>query len=213
MNTIQPLSHSRDPRQHAFTLLELLVVVVIIGILAALLLPAISRAKRGALNITCINHLKQLGIATRLYAEDQDGKFPVAESLPSNPANPQKPKPRISDILGPYAGKVATTNVPASVFKCPGDNDWFFETEGSSYQWNEWLNGRRIDVGEVNSVGGIAVSNGVVLWNTNFALAHASETTPLLVDYDDFHPRPPKSGKNVVYVDSHATTFAPPPLP
>jgi prepilin-type processing-associated H-X9-DG protein len=140
-------------------------------------------------------------------------KLPVAEPLPSNPANPQNPLPRISDVLGPYAGKVATTNATPSVFKCPCDEAWFFEAEGSSYQWNEWLNGQRIDLGEASSGGGIAISNGVVLWQINFTLAHANETTPLLVDYDDFHPRPPKSGRNVVYMDGHAATFVPPPLP
>jgi prepilin-type processing-associated H-X9-DG protein len=108
---------------------------------------------------------------------------------------------------------MATTNATTSVFKCPCDKAWFFEAEGSSYQWNEWLNGRRIDRGEVSSGHGIAVSNGVVLWETNFTLAHANETTPLLVDYDDFHLRPPKSGRNVVYMDGHAATFVPPPLP
>ena len=213
MHTTHIPLHSGDPRQHAFTLVELLVVIAIIGILAALLLPALSRAKRQALNITCVSQLKQLGIATRLYAEDNGGKLPVAEPLPSNPENPQNPLPRISGVLGPYAGKAATTNVTASVFKCPSDKAWFFEAEGSSYQWNEWLNGKRIDLGEVNSGHGIAVSNGVVAWETNFTIAHAAETTPLLVDYDDFHPRPPKSGRNVVYMDGHAATFVPPPLP
>ncbi len=213
MNTTHLPSHSRDPRQHAFTLVELLVVIAIIGIFAALLLPALTRAKRKALNITCLSQLKELGIATRLYAEDRDGKLPVAEPLPSNPANPENPLPRISDLLGPYAGRTATTNATVSVFKCPCDKAWFFEAEGSSYQWNEWLNGRRIDLGEVNSGGAIAVSNGVVLWQTNFTLAHAPETTPLLVDYDDFHPRPPKSGRNVVYMDGHAATFQLPQFP
>src|SRR5256714_2840536 len=120
----------------AFTLIELLVVMVIIAILAALLLPVLSRAKKGAHNATCINNLKQLGIAVRLYAEDNSGRMPSAEMLPSNPDDPQQPRPRICDALGPYVGKLAGTNSSAPIFRCPNDKGWFFEVEGSSYEWN-----------------------------------------------------------------------------
>jgi prepilin-type N-terminal cleavage/methylation domain-containing protein/prepilin-type processing-associated H-X9-DG protein len=198
---------------HAFSIIELLIVVGILAIVTAMLLTALSRSKRKVHNITCVTQLKQLGIITRLYADDHESKLPVAESLPSNPVNPQIPWPRISDVLGPYASKVPTTNFSASVFKCPSDKDFFFEAEGSSYQWNEWLNGQRIDLGESSTGHGIAVSNGVVLWQTNFTVLHVADTTPLLVDYDDFHPRAPKSGRNVVYMDGHATMFAPALLP
>src|SRR5262249_40201996 len=134
------------PQAAGFTLIELLVVVAIIGALAAMLLPTLSRAKTKSRNIVCVNQLRQLGVATRLYTDENNNLLPTAEILPSMPVDPAAPLPRICDVLGRYVGKaVPSTNSSAPVFKCPSDTVGRFASEGSSYEWNNQLNGHRMD--------------------------------------------------------------------
>lgn len=71
-------------RKEAFTLLELLVIVVIIGVLAALLLPALNKARTLAQRTACMSNLRQIGLAWTLYYEDSSGR--LAESYPGGTA-------------------------------------------------------------------------------------------------------------------------------
>ena len=171
-------------KRHGFTLIELLVVIAIIAILASLLLPALASSKQKAQGIACINNLKQLGIAVRMYSDENDGKLPEAEFLPTVPSSP--PLPRICDLLAQQVG-YNSNSLPqsSSVFRCPSDRVQRFEQNGSSYEWNNWYGGRPVDSPR----------------RSNNPLTDAF----LMYDYENFHAN--GFGKNVLYADFHVAAL------
>ncbi len=86
------MTHHHTNNKRAFTLIELLVVIAIIAMLAAILLPALSAAKRRALGVGCVNNLKQTATAVILYAQDN------GDNLPANGAT------QLWGLTTPYSG-------------------------------------------------------------------------------------------------------------
>jgi prepilin-type N-terminal cleavage/methylation domain-containing protein/prepilin-type processing-associated H-X9-DG protein len=190
----------------AFTLVELLVVIAVIAILAALLLPALVRAKQGAKAVGCVGHLKQWLLATHLYAADNEDFLPQ-DGAP-NPGNsstnvgwyielPQvMALPRYHDMpwrtnAGAEAGNV--------VWLCPANRRRSNGNNLFHYCLNEHVNG----IGSGNQVRLSSIANpSAVVWLFD------SKNLPAVGGPSFVHTNLHNAGAHVSFLDGHVRRFA-----
>jgi prepilin-type N-terminal cleavage/methylation domain-containing protein/prepilin-type processing-associated H-X9-DG protein len=171
-------------KRNAFTLIELLVVIAIIGILAAILLPALNQARERGKRASCVSNLRQIGVASVMYTDDW-GRFPDtlatgsvemwrwagnliydsggANDLPTRPLNPYL---RITKVLRSSVAPQGFGPDVASVARCPSDRlQWHtggssggshFRSIGSSYYFNN--DGMKIG-SQANGLAGMAIAD------------------------------------------------------
>lgn len=184
-------------RNRAFTLIELLAVIAIIGLLASLLLPVLSSATEKGRRTDCLNNLRQVNLAIRLYAEDDADLLPV---LPIPNPYPNGIGAYYKQLVKGYLGLAGPASPAEKVFICPSDRVIWSQIGHAFTSYT--FNGYEVGPGDIARITGqkldsIKHPSKAVLVGEWTAFFGGSWHPPVNQDYPD--------AKNVLsFVDGHA---------
>lgn len=200
--------YARPRRAHAFTLIELLTVIAIVGILAAILIPVVSRVRASARATECVSNLRQLSSAATLYAQDNRGRLPTNYdgtldgmwfTALSRYVSDQKVQP------GNWGQLMRIVSTPGP-FRCPSadPNDTAYSNAWVSYKMNSQLQDK--PVGGPLPVRGLSLNNIRHPSNTLMFAEGRSHSAFWTWDAGDVNRGlwyPHSSKCNVAFVDGH----------
>lgn len=170
--------HRPHPR-HAFTLIETLVTMAILVSLGTLAVPLLGKAQDRAQSLVCANNLRQIGVATLLYAAEHDQTLPKIEPWPSEPVyKTEDGALSIVEALGTYGIEVTRLKCALDL---RGPN--YFKKEGSSYCWCPMANGQRVE-GTKSNWGGPTgtISLAQLFMCYDYSAVHNGESNVLFAD-------------------------------
>jgi len=171
-------------RAAGFSLVEWLFAMAIIILLGALSMPALERAAQRADLARCAGNLRAIGAAVLNFANDNESRFPVIETNPTNPVySSEDGAEPILEVLGEYG-------VTESILRCPADlrRANFFEKTGSSYEWRPVVDGELV--------------TSPVIYGRRGERYPASSRIRLMMDFERVHG----GQANMLFADGHVRT-------
>jgi prepilin-type processing-associated H-X9-DG protein/prepilin-type N-terminal cleavage/methylation domain-containing protein len=202
----------------AFTLIELLAVVAIIGILAALVMPGFAKIQEGVNGLKCVNNLKQIGTAMTAFAGENDGVFPVSGgAIAYGETDPQTRQAGWTQQLEMH---LPTNNgKDLRIYRCPTTSKRFASNKNYSY-----FSGCRAaydPVGHPETIGFEPLRQSLIKYPSKYILCGDISSENMFLandaDRDDYTETPPFSGdmtkmhngkSNILFADGHVAGFS-----